>query len=152
MTDKTILLVEDDPDDVALFLRAMRRSGMSHEVPVARSAEEARTYLAESRTLPAAMVLDLKLPRVGGLEFLAEIRADARLCHLPVVILTSSTEEKDMTESYRLGANSYLQKPVDSAAFALTVQTLVRYWAELNQAAPDTPPVGTAPAPWQDRP
>ncbi len=118
---RTILLVEDNPDDVELTLRALKQHNVSNEISVVRDGAEALDYLfatgayadRDTSVLPAVVILDLKLPKVDGLEVLQRLRADERTKLVPVVILTSSKEEKDMVNGYKLGANSYVQKPVD---------------------------------------
>jgi two-component system response regulator len=135
-----ILLVEDNPDDEALTLRALRKSNIANEVVVARDGVEALDYLfatgAHEGRHPAAMpqvvLLDLKLPRVDGLEVLRRVRADDRTRFLPVVVLTTSTEQKDIVDSYQLGANSYIRKPVDFVQFSEAVQQLGLYWLLMN--------------------
>jgi two-component system, response regulator len=139
-----ILLVEDNPDDVELTLRAFRRSNIANEMVVVRDGVEALEYLfATGRyadrdvdALPQVVLLDLKLPRLNGLEVLERLRADAKTKLLPVVILTSSTEERDLVKGYTLGANSYIRKPVDFEQFADSVKQLGLYWLLLNQRAP----------------
>ena len=142
MNEKTILLVEDNPDDEELTLRALRRAKVANEVAVAHDGVEALDYLfrrgrfegiAASR--PALVVLDLKLPKLGGIEVLTQIRADARTETLPVVVLTSSTEDEDIIRSYRSGANSYVRKPVNFAEFTSAVGQLGLYWLILNRQA-----------------
>lgn len=145
MIDKSILLVEDNPDDVELTLRALKKNHIANEVVVARDGEEALEYLTatgkyEGRSLvdvPQVILLDLKLPKISGLEVLRVLRADPRTRLLPVVILTSSSEELDIVASYQLGANSYIRKPVDFNQFLEAVRQLGLYWLVLNQ----TPPV-----------
>jgi two-component system response regulator len=138
MTEKVILLVEDNPDDEALMLRAFARSNLANRIEVARDGAEALAYLVgpSPRPLPTHVILDLKLPKVDGLEVLRRVRADERTRTLPVVILTSSREEQDLVESYRLGANSYVRKPVDFTSFASAVQTLGLYWLVVNEPPP----------------
>jgi two-component system response regulator len=139
-----ILLVEDNPDDEALTLRALRKANVRNEVVVARDGVEALDYLhgtgahagRDTRELPQVVLLDLKLPRVDGLEVLRRLRADPRTKLLPVVILTSSTEEEDRLAGYQLGANSYVRKPVDFPHFAEAVGQLGLYWLLLNQPPP----------------
>ena len=136
-----ILLVEDNPDDEMLALRALKRGHIANEITVARDGAEALDYLfgigeyAGRRldTMPRVILLDLKLPKVDGLEVLKRIRADRRTRFVPVVILTSSDEERDISASYILGANSYVRKPVDFAKFADTIRQLGSYWLALNQ-------------------
>ncbi len=138
MPDKIILLVEDNADDVKLALRALKMHRVNNPVVVARDGVEALEYLlgpgsgTPEKPLPALVLLDLKLPRINGLEALQRIRAEERTRWLPVVVLTTSSEESDMLASYRLGANSYLQKPVDYEQFAQLVGRLAAYWLHLN--------------------
>lgn len=142
--NRIILLVEDNPDDVALTLRAFKRSHIGNEIVVASDGVEALDYLfgrgrfAERDTShqPAVVLLDLKLPRLDGLEVLQALRADPRTALQPVVILTSSNEEQDMIASYQLGANSYVRKPVDFDQFIEAARKLGLYWLLLNQAPP----------------
>jgi two-component system, response regulator len=138
MTEKTILLVEDNPDDEALMLRAFQRSRLANRIEVVRDGAEALAYLVgpAARPLPTLVLLDLKLPKVDGLEVLRRLRADERTRTQPVVVLTSSREEQDLVESYRLGANSYVRKPVDFVQFAEAVQTLGLYWLVVNESPP----------------
>jgi len=144
MEKKVILLVEDNPDDEALTLRALEKNRIKNEVVVARDGVEALDYLLatgayagrDTSLMPQVILLDLKLPKLDGLEVLRGIRADVRTKLLPVVILTSSTEEKDLIESYRLGANSYIRKPVDFAQFTDALRHLGLYWLVLNEAPP----------------
>lgn len=141
---KVILLVEDNPDDELLTLRALERSHIVNEVRVVRDGAEALDYLfatgpylgRDVNALPQVVLLDLRLPRIDGLEVLRRLRADARTRLLPVVILTSSDEERDIVDSYRLGANSYIRKPVDFARFSEAVSQLGLYWLLLNQGPP----------------
>ena len=141
-----ILLVEDNPDDVELTLRAFRKSNVANEVIVARDGAEALEYLfatgqyagRDPDALPQVVLLDLNLPRVDGLEVLQRVRAHPKTKLLPVVILTSSTEERDLVSGYSLGANSYVRKPVDFEQFADSVKQLGLYWLLLNQRAPTT--------------
>ncbi len=144
MKDKIIMLVEDNPDDVALTLRALKRNHVLNQVVVARDGAEALEYLFgtgahEGRDLsimPELVLLDLKLPKIDGLEVLRRIRANERTELLPVVILTSSKEERDLINGYKLGANSYVRKPVDFDQFREAVQQLKLYWLVLNEPAP----------------
>ena len=144
MSGKSILLVEDNPDDVELTLRALKKNNIANDVVVARDGEEALEYLTatgkyagrSASDLPQVVLLDLKLPKVGGLEVLRAMRADPRTRMLPVVVLTSSTEEPDIITSYQLGANSYIRKPVDFNQFQEAVRQLGLYWLVLNQAPP----------------
>lgn len=131
MNEKTILLIEDNPDDVDLTLRAFKKSNILNEVVVARDGVEALDYLLGTGAyadrgvaVPQVILLDLKLPRIDGLEVLRRMRANQRTRLLPVVVLTSSREEQDMVSSYRLGANSYIRKPVDFDQFLSAVQQL----------------------------
>jgi len=144
MSGKIILLVEDNPDDVELTLRALKKNNIANEVVVAGDGAEALEYLMAigkyaGRAIadpPEVVLLDLKLPKLGGLEVLRAMRADPRTQMLPVVILTSSTEERDIIASYQLGANSYIRKPVDFDQFVDAIRQLGLYWLVLNQAPP----------------
>jgi CheY-like chemotaxis protein len=144
MENKVILLVEDNADDEALTLRALKKNNIKNEVVVARDGAEALEYLLgpsrkgerDGRVIPQVVLLDLKLPKVDGLEVLRRLREDERTKLLPVVILTSSKEEKDLVRGYSLGANSYIRKPVDFVQFTEAVQQLGLYWLILNEAAP----------------
>jgi CheY-like chemotaxis protein len=140
MKDKVILLVEDNADDELLTLRALKNNNISNEVVVARDGQQALDYFFEEgaagRTTPTVMLLDLKLPKVDGLEVLRRIRADEQTRMQPVVILTSSKEEQDLLTSYRLGANSYIRKPVDFSQFLEAIRQLGLYWLVLNEAPP----------------
>jgi CheY-like chemotaxis protein len=140
MADKIILLVEDNPDDEALAIRALKKNHILNEVIVARDGAEALAYLLErdeaQRIRPAVILLDLKLPKVDGLEVLHRLRADPRTRLVPVVILTSSKEEQDLVSSYSLGANSYVRKPVDFNQFVEAVRQLGLYWVVLNEVPP----------------
>ena len=142
--ERTILLVEDNPNDELLTLRALKKEHLTNEVIVVRDGEEALEYLlgrgrfagAEQRSLPQLVLLDLKLPKVDGLEVLRQLRADPRTRRLPVVILTSSNEEKDLVTGYNYGANSYIRKPVDFTQFSEAVRQLELYWLILNEPPP----------------
>ena len=136
MAGKYVLLVEDNPDDVALTLRAFKKSKILNEVVVARDGAEALERLLSDAPPPQLVLLDLKLPKVDGLEVLRRIRAEERLRMLPVVILTSSKEERDLVEGYTLGANSYIQKPVDFDQFIEASRQLSLYWLVLNVPPP----------------
>src|SRR6266704_1426951 len=140
MKQKTILLVEDNPDDTDLTLRALKKNKILNEVTVARDGVEALDYLFPtdgSVQLPALILLDLKLPRVDGIEVLRRIRADERTRLLPVIILTSSNEERDLLAGYGLGANSYIRKPVEFGQFVEAVRQLGLYWLVLNEPPPN---------------
>jgi two-component system response regulator len=142
---KTILLVEDNPDDAKLSLRAFKRNKMLNPIVVARDGVEALDFLfargayAEraGKAPPTLIILDLKLPKLDGLGVLKAIRGDARTRLIPVVILTSSKEEQDLIQSYALGANSYVRKPVDFTEFVEAVRLLGIYWLMTNQAPPE---------------
>jgi len=135
LSDPIILLVEDNPDDVELTLRALRKSAVRCQVDVATDGVAALDYLLgpEERPLPAFVLLDLKLPKVSGHEVLARIRRETRTRLLPVVVLTSSREREDLERSYALGANSYVRKPVDFDAFMSAARQLGSYWLEVNE-------------------
>lgn len=145
MDDRKILLVEDNPDDNALTLRALKKNNITNEVIVARDGVEALDYLFgegahEGRDLsdqPQVILLDLKLPKIDGLEVLKRIRADDRTRRLAVVVLTTSIEDRDIIRSYDLGANSYIRKPVDFDHFMEAVRQLGLYWLALNIKAPN---------------
>lgn len=144
MGDKIILLVEDNPDDEALTLRALKKNNIRNEVVVARNGAESLDYLfgngayagRDVSIVPAVTLLDLKLPKVDGLEVLRRIRADDRTKLLAVVILTSSKEEQDLIQGYSLGANSYIRKPVDFTQFSEAIRQLGLYWLVLNETPP----------------
>jgi CheY-like chemotaxis protein len=144
MEKKVILLVEDNPDDVDLTLRALKKANVLNEVVVVRDGVEALDYLFgtgsyEGRDLsimPTVVLLDLKLPKIDGLEVLRRLRADERTKFLPVVVLTSSKEEQDMLNSYKLAANSYVRKPIDFVQFTEAVHQLELYWLLLNEPPP----------------
>lgn len=141
---KTILLVEDNADDEALALRALARNGLRDQVQVAHDGVEALEFLfcrgefagRDAELMPAVTLLDLKLPRVGGLEVLRQVREDERTRRLPIVILTSSREEDDTARGYGLGANSYIRKPVDFGEFMNVVKQVGEYWLCLNEEPP----------------
>ena len=143
MKTKIILLVEDNPSDIGLTQRALAKSHIANEMVVAEDGQEALDYLfaggqytgRDVSNLPALVLLDLKLPRVDGLEVLRQIRADPRTSRLPVVVLTTSKEEQDVAQSYDLGANSYIRKPVDFIQFAQAIEHLGLYWLVLNESA-----------------
>jgi two-component system response regulator len=141
MSDKVILLVEDNPDDEALTLRALKKNNVVNEVIVARDGVEALDFLfatgsyagRDATDIPQLVLLDLKLPKIDGLEVLKRLRSDERTRLLPVVILTSSKEQQDMLDGYGFGANSYIRKPVDFARFVQAVEQLKLYWLVLNE-------------------
>jgi two-component system response regulator len=144
MRNKIILLVEDNPDDELLALRALKKNNLLSEVVVAHDGVEALDYLfgageyagRDTNVMPQLILLDLKLPRIDGLEVLRRLRADGRTRLLPVVILTSSGEQQDMLDGYGLGANSYVRKPVNFEQFVRAVEQLKLYWLSLNEAPP----------------
>jgi len=139
-TERTILLVEDNPSDVELTRRALVRKQISNSMVVANDGEEALEMLtareSHRRIHPAVILLDLNLPKVSGLEVLRRLRADAKTRLIPVVVLTTSNEERDITSSYALGANSYIRKSIDFVAFADTIAQLGRYWLTINEPPP----------------
>jgi CheY-like chemotaxis protein len=132
---KRILLVEDNPDDEALAIRAFKRHHIGNEIVVARDGVEALDYLFIDLK-PTVVLLDLKLPRLDGIEVLRRIRADERTKLLPVVVLTTSSEEQDMLDSYSLGCNSYIRKPVDFLQFSEAIRQLGMYWLLMNEPPP----------------
>jgi two-component system response regulator len=137
MDQSFIALVEDNADDEALTLRALKKHGIANDIVVLRDGVEALEFLlAADKALPNLVLLDLNLPRVNGLEVLQRLRSELRTQLLPVVILTSSNEERDLVEGYRLGANSYVRKPVDFVQFSEAVHQLGLYWLVLNQTPP----------------
>ena len=134
---RLILLVEDDPDHEMLTIRALKKSNIANEVRVARDGEEALALLfGESAVRPQLVLLDLKLPKVEGLEVLRRIRDEDSTSMLPVVVLTSSDEERDVVRSYKLGVNSYIRKPVNFTDFAEATRQLGMYWLVLNECPP----------------
>jgi two-component system response regulator len=147
MEDKMILLVEDNPDDEALTLRAFNKNRIGNKIFIVHDGAEALDFLfctgiyaeRDPREIIQVVLLDLNLPKVGGLEVLRRIRADKRTRTLPVVILTSSKEEKDLAEGYEYGANSYVRKPVDFNEFIEAIQHLGLYWLVLNKTPPLPP-------------
>jgi len=136
MARKYILLVEDNADDEVLTLRALQKHNVGNEVVVARDGAEALAHLEKAASLPELVLLDLKLPKIDGLEVLKRLRAAERTRLLPIVILTSSREESDVVTGYRLGANSYVRKPVDFEHFLEAVRQLGLYWLVLNEPPP----------------
>ncbi len=150
MTSRTILLVEDNPDDEALTLRAFKKSNIRNDVIVMRDGAEALAYLfpgdgdgdgdGDGAPRPALILLDLNLPKIGGLEVLRRMRADERTMMIPVVVLTSSKLEEDILDSYRNGANAYVRKPVKYSDFAEAVSTLGVFWLLLNEPVPSRGP------------
>ena len=150
LTNKTILLVEDNRDDEELTLRALHRSNIMNEVVVARDGQEALDYLfgrgdhvaREVDFLPAVVLLDLKLPKIAGVDVLRAIRSNHRTRHLPVIVLTGSKEETDLKEVHDLGANSYLYKPIDFGKFTEAVGQLGMYWVLFNEMPPVKEAVG----------
>lgn len=142
--DKAILLVEDNVDDEALTIRALRQHNITNEVVVARNGADALDCLLgsgkyggrDSNDLPALVLLDLKLPKIGGIEVLRRMKTDERTRRIPVVILTSSQEETDLAACYDLGVNSYIKKPIDFDHFSKAVQNIGFYWLILNQPPP----------------
>ena len=141
MKQKTILLVEDNPDDEELTMMALRQSKIMNQVIIARDGVEALDYLfctgvhAQSSpcSLPQLVLLDLKLPKLNGLDVLAKIRADERMKYIPVVVMTSSSEEEDIISSYQMGANSYIRKPIEFHRFVDAVAQLGLYWLLINE-------------------
>ena len=144
MVEKTILLVEDNADDEALTIRALKKNNLRNELIVARDGVEALDFLfgtgayagRDTSVLPGLVLLDLKLPRIDGLGVLRRIRADERTRLMPVTVLTSSNEDQDIIKSYDLGANSYIRKPVAFNQFAEAVRQLGMYWLMLNEVSP----------------
>lgn len=134
---RPIFLVEDNPDDERLTIRALRRGNIANEILVAHNGEEALAMVLNANPLPSVVLLDLKLPKVDGLEVLRQIRANEHTKLLPVVVLTSSSEESDIIESYTLGANSYVRKPVEIDKFTEAVRQLGLYWAVINELHPE---------------
>ncbi len=141
MTSRTILLVEDNPDDVALTLRALKKNNILNPITVASDGAEALKFLFDGNDAlagePGLILLDLKLPKVDGLEVLRRIRADERTGLIPVVILTSSKLEEDILSGYRSGANGYVRKPVNFAEFAEAVKAIGLFWLLLNEPVPE---------------
>jgi CheY-like chemotaxis protein len=143
-SNKTILLVEDNPDDEALAIRALKRNHISNQIVVAHDGVEALDYLfatgiyagRDISIKPTVVLLDLKLPRVDGIEVLRRLRLDDRTKLVPVVVLTTSSEEQDMLDSYSLGCNSYIRKPVDFIQFSEAIRQLGMYWLLMNEPPP----------------
>lgn len=143
MTKKLVLLVEDNPDDEALTMRALRKANIANEIEVVRDGSEALEFLfcegqyadRDPSSVPALVLLDLKLPKVNGIEVLQRMRADSRTKLVPVVVLTSSSQDEDIVHSYQSGANSYVRKPVDFADFVDAVAKLGLYWMILNEGS-----------------
>jgi two-component system response regulator len=146
MPRRPILLIEDNASDVDLTIRALEKSRIENPLVVAEDGQEALDYLwgagehagRDTAVLPALTLLDLKLPRVSGLEVLRRVRADARTRRMPIVVLSSSHDERDIAASYDLGANSYLRKPVDFQKFTRAMEQLSTYWTRLNEPPPAT--------------
>jgi len=144
MREKSILLVEDNPDDIELNLRAIRKCNLTDHIVVARDGAEALDFLFGRGThagrdvsqTPTIVLLDLKLPKISGLEVLQQLRTDPHTRLIPVIVLTSSSQERDIVESYGLGCNSYIRKPVDYNEFVEAVRQLELYWLLLNQSPP----------------
>jgi CheY-like chemotaxis protein len=144
MSQKMIMVVEDNPDDEELTLRALRQAKIANEIVVTRDGNEALEFVfgkgqyagRNLERMPAVILLDLKLPKLSGLEVLKQLRSDPRTKLIPVVVLTSSSEDEDMLRSYQVGANSYVRKPVEFASFANAVSQLGMYWMLLNETPP----------------
>ena len=144
MKEKIILLVEDNPDDITLTLRALKKNNISNEVVIAKDGVEALDYLfgtgmyegRDTSVMPVVTLLDLKLPRIDGLEVLKRVRENEGTKLIPIVILTSSKEENDLINGYSLGANSYIRKPVDFNQFSEAIRELGLYWILLNESPP----------------
>jgi two-component system, response regulator len=144
MNEKIILLVEDNPDDEELTIRSLRKANITNHIQVAKDGQEALEFLfsegpykdRDPAKMPTVVLLDLKLPKLNGIDVLKQMRADPRTILIPVVVLTSSSEDEDMLNSYESGANSYVRKPVDFGAFAEVVTNLGVYWMLHNQPPP----------------
>ncbi|NER22114.1 MAG: response regulator [Symploca sp. SIO1C2] len=134
---RPILLVEDNPDDEILSKRALKRSRVKNPIMVARNGEEALAAIFDAKPLPCLVLLDLKLPKIDGLEVLRRIRTSELTHLLPVIVLTSSSQDCDIIESYGLGANSYVRKPIDFYQFINAVSQLALYWALINEPLPE---------------
>ena len=145
MSERTILIVEDNPDDEEFTLRALRRAKVTNEIVVTRDGSEALDYLygtgafagRDAAVTPAVVLLDLKLPKMSGIDVLRRMRGEEATRYTPVVVLTSSSEDEDMLRSYASGANSYVRKPVEFGSFASAVASLGVYWMLLNEAPPN---------------
>jgi two-component system response regulator len=139
---KRILIVDDSPKDVELTIAALAENNLANEVVVAEDGEEALDYLykrgkfADQDGIPAVILLDIKMPKMNGIEVLRHIRSDSKFMFIPVIMVTSSREERDLVESYKLGANSYVVKPVDIVQFIDAIKVLGQYWAVINQPPP----------------
>lgn len=141
LVQKTILLIEDNPDDELLTIRALKKNNIANKIDVARDGAEALDYLfgtgayqgKDTNTLPALIILDLKLPKIDGKEVLKRLKEDSRIKRVPVVVLTSSNEEQDVLSSYNLGANSFIRKPVDFLKFVEVASHIGLYWLVLNE-------------------
>jgi two-component system, response regulator len=131
--DRSILLVEDNPDDEKLIIRALRRNNIANDIQIAHNGEEALNILFGEDPLPTVVLLDIKLPKIDGLEVLRRLRASDRTRLLPIVVLTSSSEERDIIDSYHLGANSYVRKPIEFDKFTEAVKQLGLYWVLVNE-------------------
>ncbi|MGE0081870.1 MAG: response regulator [Thiohalomonadaceae bacterium] len=136
MAANTVLLVEDNPDDEQLILRALKQAGVTDTIEVARNGREAVDYLLGVAAPPRLVLLDLKLPKMGGLEVLQALRLDNKTRMIPVVVFTSSIEKTDVLTSYDLGANSYIRKPVDYRQLTDVVKLIVNYWLQANVSPP----------------
>jgi two-component system, response regulator len=144
VSDKLIMVVEDNPDDEELTLRALRQGKVANDIVVTRDGSEALEFMfgtgkyagRDLSRMPAVILLDLKLPKLSGLDVLQRLRADERTKLIPIVVLTSSSEDEDMLRSYESGANSYVRKPIEFSAFASAVSQLGVYWMLLNQPVP----------------
>ena len=137
MAAQLILLIEDNPDDQALTLRALKKKNIANEIIVLQDGVEALEFLLDAdKPIPHLVLLDLKLPKLDGLQVLQRLRSEPRTQLLPVVVLTSSDEDRDVIDGYRLGANSYIRKPVDFNQFSEAIRHLGLYWLVLNQAPP----------------
>jgi two-component system, response regulator len=131
--NKTILLVEDNPDDAELALRAFRKINMTEGITIVRDGAEAIDWMLAAEIMPSLVLLDLQLPKVHGLDVLHRLRAEKRSLRVPIVVLSSSNEESDIQRSYELGANSFVRKPVDYSQFIETARLMKAYWLEINE-------------------